>query len=88
MIDLLWIALALSATAITGFVAYWWGVGVAERRLIDDLDVTLELYQDAEAKARRYKDDLDALIVATGALTPAERAEFDLIVRPYLRGAA
>lgn len=85
---LIWIALALVSGGTAAFIAYWSGVGVAERRLIGELDCALALYQDAETKARTLRADLDALITATGALTADERDAFDRIAARYIRGAA
>ena len=44
----LWLLLAFSAASISGFIGYWWGVGVTEKKqrareqqLLTDLDTSV-----------------------------------------------
>lgn len=45
----LWLLLAFSAASISGFIGYWWGVGIAEKRhyireqqLLTELDASVD----------------------------------------------
>ena len=85
---LLWIALALASGAGAAFIAYWWGVGVAESRARADIDCALDLYRVAEAARRSTTSDLVNLINRAGVMSEHERAAFDAIAAHYTRKVA
>lgn len=82
IIYLAWIGLALATGAASAFIAYWYGVGITERKQRHLMAQFRELHADYLYHVERTAElevTVHEMRTFAGVLTPAERAAFDAI---------